>query len=196
MLAQCCYDFPDPIRTDPEGQGLIAVGADLAPATLILQKVPYMQDYALQVDSIFDIARRVPIGLPHHGAISSRFGPRHNPFGHGPDEFHHGLDFKGQTGAPITATADGRVVIANRQNGYGLVVKIQHGYGYMTVYGHLSKINVKAGAKVKANDVIGDLGSTGRSTGPHLHYEVRRHNVALNPEHYLSLNSPAPQSIL
>ena len=169
-------------------EGSAAMGG---PDIKALRSIPYMGDYPMQITDLLTVARRVPIGRPHHGALSSRFGARSNPFGKKSQEFHHGLDFRGNTGEPIQATADGSVIFAGRQNGYGLVVKIKHGYGYSTVYGHLSKLNVSTGDKVKANQIIGELGSTGRSTGPHLHYEVRYHNETQNPEQYLSLDAPA-----
>lgn len=158
-----------------------------------LRSVPYMGDYPKQMTKLLSMLRQVPMGRPHSGEVSSRFGPRSNTFGNRTQEFHHGLDFRGTTGEIIQATADGTVLFAGRQNGYGLVVKIKHGYGYSTVYGHLSKIDVSVGQAVKANQSIGKLGSTGRSTGPHLHYEVRYHNETLNPEQYLSIDAPSPK---
>lgn len=132
--------------------------------------------------------RNVPLGLPHIGEMSSHYGYRNNPFGGRSTEFHSGMDFKGTTGDPIKATADGIVILADWKGGYGQAVVIKHDYGYETLYGHLSGINVMQGQKVTAGDVIGFLGSTGRSTGPHLHYEVRKNGNDVNPEDYINLN--------
>lgn len=132
--------------------------------------------------------RNVPLGLPHIGEMSSHYGYRNNPFGGRSTEFHSGMDFKGTIGDPIKATADGIIVLADWKGGYGRTVIIKHDYGYETLYGHLSGLNVMQGQKVTAGDVIGFLGSTGRSTGPHLHYEVRKHGNDVNPEDYINLN--------
>ena len=132
--------------------------------------------------------RNVPLGLPHIGEMSSQYGYRNNPFGGRSTEFHSGMDFKGSIGDPIKATADGIIVLADWKGGYGRTVIIKHDYGYETLYGHLSGLNVMQGQKVTAGDVIGFLGSTGRSTGPHLHYEVRKHGNDVNPEDYINLN--------
>lgn len=165
------------------------------PEIKALLDVPYIGNYPKQMSELLTMLRQVPMGRPHSGEISSRFGARSNPFGKRTREFHHGLDFRGTTGETIRATADGTVMIAGRQNGYGLVVKIKHGYGYSTVYAHLSAIDVEVGQQVKASQPIGKLGSTGRSTGPHLHYEVRHHNETLNPEQYLAIDAPSPKRV-
>ena len=129
----------------------------------------------------------MPLGRPAQGGLSSGFGPRHNPFSGKGSEFHHGLDFRGNVGDPVRVTANGTVEFAGTMNGYGQVVKVRHGYGYSTVYGHLSHIDVQPGQTVKAGDLIGKIGSTGRSTGPHLHYEVRLNNEPHDPATFLSL---------
>ena len=127
-------------------------------------------------ERISDILKKiqyVPIGLPHIGRITSNFGVRGNPMKKGTgSEFHPGLDIAGNIGDPIHATANGVVIFANVRGGYGNCIIIKHNFGYETLYGHLSKINVKEGQNVKAGDVIGQLGSTGRSTGPHVNYEI------------------------
>jgi murein DD-endopeptidase MepM/ murein hydrolase activator NlpD len=116
--------------------------------------------------------------------LSSGFGYRRDPFT-GTPAMHSGLDFKGPIGAPILAAADGRVVFAGTKNGYGKVIEISHGNGLLTRYAHLSAWKVKAGQRVEAGDVIGALGNTGRSTGPHLHFEVRINDRAVNPRPFL-----------
>lgn len=116
--------------------------------------------------------------------ISSGFGYRADPFTGGA-AFHAGLDFKGPVGAPIYAAADGTVSFAGRKQGYGLTVEIEHGNGMMTRYAHMSRLGAKAGQKVDAGRVIGAIGSTGRSTGPHLHFEVRINDRPVNPRPFL-----------
>lgn len=116
--------------------------------------------------------------------ISSTFGGRANPFGWG-YEFHNGIDFSGPVGTPINATAPGTVTKAEWQGGYGYHVVLDHGYGYETLYAHLSKLKVEQGDRVDRSDVVGLLGNTGRSTGPHLHYSVYENGELVDPEEYL-----------
>lgn len=116
--------------------------------------------------------------------ISSGFGFRRDPFnGHG--AMHKGLDFRGPHGAPILAAADGRVSFVGTNSGYGRVVEITHGNGMMTRYAHMSRQIARVGQQVAAGDVIGKIGSTGRSTGPHLHFEVHINGRAVNPRPFL-----------
>lgn len=116
--------------------------------------------------------------------ISSGFGYRRDPFT-GRGAMHKGLDFRGPAGAPIYAAAEGRVSFVGRRSGYGNVVEINHGNGLTTRYAHMSKFSAKVGQQVGAGDIIGAIGSTGRSTGPHLHFEVRIHGRAVNPRPFL-----------
>ena len=116
--------------------------------------------------------------------LSSGFGYRRDPFT-GRAAMHSGLDFKGPTGAPIFAAAEGRISFVGRKQGYGNVVEIDHGNGVMTRYAHLSRFATKVGTRVEAGDVIAALGNTGRSTGPHLHFEVRINDRAVNPRPFL-----------
>ncbi len=129
-----------------------------------------------------------PMGYPHKGKITSNFGHRENPFTGENIERHKGLDIKGVQGELVKTTASGIVKFASRKGGYGNVVIVAHDNGFETYYGHLSKILVKAGQKINAGDYIGKIGSTGRSTGPHLHYEVHKNGKIVNPKLYLSLN--------
>lgn len=128
---------------------------------------------------------RVPSIWPVDGGLSDGFGVRGNPFGGGSSEFHPGQDITAPPGTPVVAPADGTVVQAGWQNGYGQEVVIDHGHGLTTRYGHLSKIEVAVGQDVRRGEELGQVGSTGRSTGPHLHYEVRIDDVAVSPLHYL-----------
>ncbi|WP_284126266.1 M23 family metallopeptidase [Parerythrobacter aestuarii] len=116
--------------------------------------------------------------------VSSGFGYRSDPFTRR-GAMHSGLDFKGPTGAPIYAAAKGTVTFVGRKSGYGNVVEVSHGNGLMTRYAHMSRFKTKVGTQVDAGDVIGAIGSTGRSTGPHLHFEVRVNNRAVNPRPFL-----------
>lgn len=113
-------------------------------------------------------------------SISSGYGYRRDPFTRR-GAMHRGLDFKGPTGAPIYAAAMGRVSFVGRRHGYGNVVEIRHGNGMLTRYAHMSRFAARVGQEVEAGDVIGAIGSTGRSTGPHLHFEVHINNRAVNP---------------
>ena len=130
--------------------------------------------------------RTVPVRKPLGGNldVTSTFGPRRDPF-LGTPAFHPGLDLAGYIGKHVHATADGKVERAGWDGGYGNLVEIDNGHGIVTRFGHLSKILVKAGERVHRGQVIGLMGSTGRSTGPHLHYEVRVDGKAVNPGKFL-----------
>jgi len=129
-----------------------------------------------------------PIGLPFHGNITSTFGQRENPFGGNDIETHRGLDIKGPMGAQVKAMAKGEVEFAGVKSGFGNCIILKHGNGFETLYGHLSKILIKVGQQIDIGQPIGLIGSTGRSTGPHLHYEVHRYGQKINPESFLNLN--------
>jgi murein DD-endopeptidase MepM/ murein hydrolase activator NlpD len=117
---------------------------------------------------------------PVHGWLSAGYGMRSDPF-NGSRDFHPGLDISADKGTPILATADGRVEQAAASGEYGNLVIVNHGYGIVTRYGHLSKFAVRAGREVKRGDVLGYVGATGRATGPHLHYEVLANGRLMNP---------------
>ncbi len=119
-------------------------------------------------------------------AANSSYGYRRDPFT-GRAAMHRGLDFPGAMGAPIYATARGTVTFVGRKGGYGNVVEISHGQGLLTRYAHMSRFEAKVGDRVEAGAVIGAIGSTGRSTGPHLHFEVRVNGTAVNPRTFLEL---------
>ncbi len=121
-----------------------------------------------------------PAIMPVRGYPSGGFGYRVDPFS-GIRDFHPGLDISAPFGNKVIATADGIIVFSGRRSGYGKMIVINHKFGIWTRYGHLGRITVQVGRKVKRGDVIGYVGLTGRSTGPHLHYEVRLHKHALNP---------------
>jgi len=128
----------------------------------------------------------VPVRKPVTGEVdmSSPFGMRLDPF-LGRPAIHTGIDLRGDVGEPVHATAAGKVSIAGREGGYGNMVEINHGNGLATRYGHLSEIDVKVGQQVQIGQVIGRIGSSGRSTGPHLHYETRINGEAVDPQKFL-----------
>jgi murein DD-endopeptidase MepM/ murein hydrolase activator NlpD len=126
-----------------------------------------------------------PATWPVRGWITSPFGARTSPFS-GIPTFHEGVDIAAQTGTPVMATADGVVVKAGFSTGYGNMVEISHGYGIRTVFGHNSRLNVKAGQRIRRGEVISYVGDTGSSTGPHLHYEVRLNGLPVNPMKYMN----------
>ena len=125
-----------------------------------------------------------PKGWPTKGWVTSGFGRRISPFT-GRRKFHHGLDIAARTGTPVVAAAHGVVSKVATLSDYGKVVVLDHGYGYQTYYAHNSKIFVKVGQRVHRGDKIAAVGNTGRSTGSHLHYEVRLNGVPVNPKRYL-----------
>lgn len=121
---------------------------------------------------------------PSTGWISRGYGMKYDPFT-GMKQMHRGIDVANHTGTPIIAAADGRVTRVGRNGGMGKTVVIDHGYGFVTRYAHLSDYKVKRGQRVSRGEVIGLMGSTGYSTGPHLHYEVLRNGKSLNPMNYI-----------
>jgi len=124
---------------------------------------------------------------PVEGRVGSSFGQREDPF-NGEGKFHSGIDIEASYGTPVRAAADGFVTGANMGAGYGREVVLDHGHDVLTVYGHLSAMAVVPGQHVIRGQVIGYVGQSGRATGPHLHYEVRVHNVPVNPHKYLRTN--------
>ena len=118
------------------------------------------------------------------GWISSRFGRRIDPFNGHPAQ-HYGVDIANRAGAPILSASRGVVTFAGKMVDFGYVVDIEHGYGYKTRYAHMGAVSVKIGDVVAGNQLVGHIGSTGRSTGPHLHYEVRRFGKLINPKSFL-----------
>ncbi|MCS6760215.1 MAG: M23 family metallopeptidase, partial [Candidatus Devosia euplotis] len=125
-----------------------------------------------------------PSRAPTHGYVTSGYGMRVDPFT-GLPQFHSGIGFSAQMGAKVAATADSVVIFAGRKGAYGNVVEIEHETGFVTKFAHLSEINVSTGDKARRGQTIGAVGNTGRSTGPHLHYEVRLRGIAQNPQRFL-----------
>lgn len=145
-------------------------------------------DEALErLDAIKEEARKLPIANPAPGrAISSSFGMRRDPI-LGTPAYHSGMDFRAPTGSPVRAAGPGTVVSAGWNGGYGRMVEIDHGNGYSSRYAHMRAIQVREGETVDAGTVLGQVGSSGRSTGPHLHYEVRREGDALDPLRFIKV---------
>ena len=125
-----------------------------------------------------------PTLWPVEGRITGSFGERIDPF-NGEGAFHRGVDISTDYGTRVIAPADGIVDFADFYSGYGRMIELEHGHGYVTRYGHLSAFAVHAGQSVHKGEVIGYVGLSGRSTGPHLHYEVRINNIPVNPHTYL-----------
>jgi murein DD-endopeptidase MepM/ murein hydrolase activator NlpD len=150
------------------------------------QQLSHVSVSRAQLDHLSRTLAQVPYRTPVLGEIelSSGFGVRSDPF-LGRPAMHTGLDFRASTGDPVRATANGRVVSAGWAGGYGRMVEIDHGNGLSTRYGHMSRINVKVGEQIHIGQVVGEVGSTGRSTGPHLHYETRIDGVAVDPQRFL-----------
>jgi murein DD-endopeptidase MepM/ murein hydrolase activator NlpD len=155
-----------------------------------LKKVASKQEASLQtLIEYFEDKRSLdaatPSVWPIHGWVTSPFGTRVSPLT-GKIQFHEGIDIAAQIGTPVVAPADGMVIKAGFEAGYGNMVELSHGYGLKTVYGHNSRLNVKPGQHVKRGDIIAYVGDTGSSTGPHLHYEVRSNGLPVSPVRYLN----------
>ena len=179
-------------KKSPAGVQVAGVGGPFVPLTLRKDAGAFeRQLYRVHVaranmERLTRTLSAVPVRKPIMGEIdlSSSFGVRSDPFGRGP-AMHSGLDFRSSAGDPVRATATGTVETAGWNGGYGKMVEVDHGNGFSTRYGHLSAINVKVSQQVKIGQVIGRVGSTGRSTGPHLHYETRIDGDAVDPQKFL-----------
>jgi len=171
----------------------------LGPATrsvsLAEQRASAAQDFSREVENgVSSLAMylqnqqsllaSVPSRAPARGYVSSIFGMRIDPFT-GLPVLHAGLDYSANIGSRVSSTADGVVIFAGIDGSYGKCVKIDHGNGIVTLFGHMSKFDLKVGDKVKRGQLVGAVGNTGRSTGPHLHYEVRVNGVPVDPQRFL-----------
>ena len=137
-----------------------------------------------KMDMLDSIPAILPVSLSNKAVrFSSSFGYRIHPI-YKTVKLHAGMDFSGPIGTPIYATGNGKITSASTHKGYGKCIEIDHGFKYKTVYAHLDKYNVRVGQKVKRGDIIGYMGNTGRSTGPHIHYEVKKNNVPVDPINY------------
>ncbi len=188
------------IQPPPEGGEYGGVGnlddVQQSPASRALKhNLPSLQQQVNDMDKNFQLLMdhyenlslllaSTPSIWPVRGYLSGYFRYRKDPFT-GRNSFHQGIDISTPLGKPVIAPADGIVISASRDKGYGNVIVIKHRFGYTTRYGHLSKFAVRRGQEVKRGDVIGYIGQSGKATGPHLHYEVRINNKAVNPLNYI-----------
>ena len=191
VLASEAHEKADTILRELRAIGMetgTAVGGPFVPLDAPFEHTIGALDEALgKLEAARRAAGKAPIGHPVKGqGMTSRFGPRRDPFNR-KRAMHAGLDFRAPTGHPVLATGAGRVKRAGPNGGYGRFIEIDHGNGITTRYAHLNRMHVKAGDRVAAGQRIGDVGSTGRSTGPHLHYEVRRHGRAMNPVNFIEI---------
>ena len=170
----------------PEGVGGPFIPVKLVNDANFERHVARIHQARAHLDRLTRTLATVPLRKPVEGDLdeSSGFGVRTDPFV-GKPAMHTGIDFRGDSGDPVHATAAGTVTEAAWSGGYGRMIEIDHGNGFATRYGHLSKIDVKVGQSIKIGQVIGEIGSTGRSTGPHLHYETRIDGDAVNPQKFL-----------
>lgn len=160
---------------------------DTAPETLVRRQESLDHQIARVEQRLSEQAVMIshtPVLAPVVGVITDGYGPRIHPITQQPD-FHEGLDVSAAIGTPVLAPADGVVVFADRESGYGKMLKVSHGYGFTTLYAHLDRFNVKPGQKVTRGQVLGKVGMTGRTNGPHLHYEVWKDGEKQNPLHYI-----------
>lgn len=170
----------------PRGQGGPARPVDSAAALAALEaKTAKLEHEIRMYESFIRFNGVKPSIWPVFGKLESGVGGRRNPFSGRGYEYHEGQDIDADYGTPVQAAASGKIVIAGWQRGYGKVVYVDHGNGLSTRYGHLSAIDVTVGQTVSQGQTIGLVGSTGRSTGPHLHYEVRVNNQPVDPKPYL-----------
>lgn len=184
------FNSPDSMPdTTPVGEGNGAGGpsfpiSSMEAADALVAKTTQLEAKFNSLEAPLKEKIKIPSVWPLQGLLNDNFGGRRNPMGGG-YEFHAGQDIKVDMGTPVAATAAGTVITASYQNGYGYMVEIDHGNGMTTRYGHLSEIKVKEGQVVKRGELVGISGNSGRSTGPHLHYEVRINNEPVDPSLYL-----------
>jgi murein DD-endopeptidase MepM/ murein hydrolase activator NlpD len=174
----------------------VDVGGPYIPATADMDALDHIDaaNAAMNALSRFQAARKYLSSAPIHRPLaskhkySSRFGNRRDPFT-GKSAFHSGLDFRAPSGTAVKSVGYGRVTFAGRKGGYGNTVEVTHSNGLVSRYAHLSKISVKKGVTVSANTTIGLVGSTGRSTGPHLHLELRKNDQPLDPDRFIRVGA-------
>ena len=176
---------PAPLTTGGIGGPFVPAGAGMD-QKIFERHLSRINTSRLHVDKLTRAVSELPVRKPVQGDIdmSSGFGMRVDPFLRSP-ALHTGLDMRGDTGDPVRAPANGRVTVAGNNGGYGKMVELNHGNGITTRYAHLHTIEVKVGDRVRIGQLIGRIGSTGRSTGPHLHYETRVNGEPVDPQRYL-----------
>ncbi len=171
------------LPTSDRGLAAITTQLDALARELKLEQISYEQLRDTIKDDLARLRRTPSIQPIIGGHYSSRFGARRHPYTR-KREFHHGMDITADTGTKVHATAGGKVLTTRFDRNLGLYIKIDHGNGFKTLYGHLRTFEVEPGQVVKRGDLIGRSGNTGRSTAPHLHYEVRHYNRPQNPANY------------
>ncbi|MBI4816171.1 MAG: M23 family metallopeptidase [Deltaproteobacteria bacterium] len=170
-------------RPDRRALGLVEARTDLLDAqTRDLE--PLIRRLHLYLEERHALLSETPSRMPTSGWITSYFGFRLDPYT-GLNDMHPGIDISATVGTPVLATANGVVIFVGRQDDYGNVVKVDHGHGLLTLYAHLSSIRVDDGEEVRRGQRVGDVGNTGRSTGPHVHYEVRLNGIPQNPQRFI-----------
>ena len=167
------------------GSGGPALPLDEMGLATVIAKMGRLEEDMRAYEAVLRERGYTPTIWPVTGKLEGGFGGRRNPFGGGGYEFHSGQDIEADMGAPVVSGASGRVTFVGWQNGYGQLVVVDHGGGLTTRYGHLSQIDVQMDQVVERGQLLGKVGSTGRSTGPHLHYEVRINDQPVNPLPYL-----------
>ena len=174
---------------ETKGSGGPELPLDEMGLATLAAKMSKLEDDMRAYESILRKRGYTPTIWPVDGKLEGGFGGRRNPFGGPGYEFHTGQDIEAPMGAPVVAGASGKISFVGWQNGYGQLVVVDHGGGLTTRYGHLSHIDVDANQQVSRGQLLGKVGSTGRSTGPHLHYEVRINDAAVNPLEYLLMST-------
>jgi murein DD-endopeptidase MepM/ murein hydrolase activator NlpD len=174
------------------GTGGPALPLDEMGLATLVAKMGRLEEDLRDYEAILRERGYTPTVWPVEGKLEGGFGGRRNPFGGGGYEFHSGQDIEAASGSPVASGASGRVSFVGWQNGYGQLVIVDHGGGLTTRYGHLSHIDVEFDQVVNRGQLLGRVGSTGRSTGPHLHYEVRINDQPVNPLPYLLQSSNSP----
>jgi murein DD-endopeptidase MepM/ murein hydrolase activator NlpD len=169
----------------PPGSGGPALPLDAEGLVVLETKMAQLERNMQSYEALLRERGYTPTMWPVAGKLEGGFGGRRNPFGGNSYEFHSGQDIEADMGDPVVSGASGTVIFTGWQNGYGQLVTIDHGGGLTTRYGHLSQIEVRQSQKIERGQLIGKVGSTGRSTGPHLHYEVRINDHPVNPLQYL-----------
>jgi len=176
-------------QPNPPGTGGPALPLDEMALATLTAKTNRLEEDLRAYEAILRQRGYTPTVWPVEGTLEGGFGGRRNPFGGSGYEFHSGQDIEAPYGAPVVAGASGKVSFVGWQNGYGQLVIVDHGGGLSTRYGHLSHIDVEINQTVSRGQLLGKVGSTGRSTGPHLHYEVRINDQAVDPLPYLLLSN-------
>jgi len=188
--------FSESRNRSGRGRQLPSEGGPYIPAEVSLPMPVQAREMFNDLDDLMmlsQIVSELPLGKPlAHFEEHSGFGHRIDPF-NGHLAFHSGIDLAAGAGAKIYSTADGKVTLAGRSGAYGNAVDIEHSYGLSTRYAHLSEVRVQENQIVKKGDVIGIQGSTGRSTGNHLHYEVRYRDQPMNPKNFLEAKREIPE---